>query len=628
VGGFATERDGRVAVDEKLATTQLGVFAAGDVVTGPDTVVGSMAQGRRAAAEVMAYLTGERPAWAVFVPEAHGAGDHREIPGETPLQRRAEMPERQPKVRRLDFAEVELGFTSRQAAEEAARCLQCSTCCECRMCEDVCRDIGAIDHFRLPRRLTVTAPAMIIAGDEEAAHLELAGHDGVHELGDFRSATDLVNVLIAGSASAGMAMAECRPLRRSNSAAPRSQTIPAEWDDRFGVFVCTCNGTLAAPEVLEGIRDMAARLPQVAHTELIVSACHPRGADHIADAVRRHKLGRVVMASCVCCPLEFQCISCNDQRNRVRIHLFERLDLDRSRFEMINIRDHLGQPETSAEEILRRMEGFLQDAFMRAKFMGPLRQGVTKIGNRILILGGSEVGVSCALNLDMQGFKVHLVHRCRLKVEDELPRDIAERPLERVAGKAIVQTEEALLEGIEGHLGNFTVTVRVRGRQKRLRADIVCLADLNVLDLAIPVEMFGLKKFYRYDFKFFHSPQAGLYRVMPRTLARVTGFQAGAALAAHVATTAAEAFLKDHELSPRVNKDRCRGCGQCAAICPFDAVHMVPNEHGFFTAEVLRYNCVGCGGCVGRCPVTAMDMPYFGNRYLQEIVASTLGQEG
>jgi len=140
--------------------------------------------------------------------------------------------------------------------------------------------------------------------------------------------------------------------------------------------------------------------------------------------------------------------------------------------------------------------------------------------------------------------------------------------------------------------------------------------------------MVGLKKFYRYDFKFFHSPQAGLYRVTPRTLARVTGFQAGAALAAHVATTAAEAFLKDHELSPRVNKDRCRGCGQCADICPFDAVRMVPNEHGFFTAEVLRYNCVGCGGCVGRCPVTAMDMPYFGNRYLQEIVASTLGEGG
>ena len=59
---------------------------------------------------------------------------------------------------------------------------------------------------------------------------------------------------------------------------------------------------------------------------------------------------------------------------------------------------------------------------------------------------------------------------------------------------------------------------------------------------------------------------------MPRTLNRVTGFQAGAALAAHVATAAAEAFLKDHELSPRVDPERCRGCGRCVDICPFDAV--------------------------------------------------------
>jgi len=256
--------------------------------------------------------------------------------------------------------------------------------------------------------------------------------------------------------------------------------------------------------------------------------------------------------------------------------------------------------------------------------MGPLRQSVTKIGNRILILGGSEVGLSCAMNLDMQGFKVRLVHRCAIHDEPELPEEIRARPVTRIAGKYITHVDEAAIEGIKGHLGDFTVTVRENGVRKHFSADIVCLADLNVLSLAIPVGMFGLKKFYRYNFKFFHSPQIGVYRVMPRTLKRVTAFQAGAALAAHVATTAAEAFLKDHELSPRVDKDRCRGCGRCVEICPFDAVRLVANERGFYTAEVLRYNCVGCGGCVGRCPVTAMDMPYFTNRLLEEIVAETL----
>jgi heterodisulfide reductase subunit A-like polyferredoxin len=465
-----------------------------------------------------------------------------------------------------------------------------------------------------------------VAGDEEIAHLDLAEEERVYRVGDFRNATDLVNVLIAGSASAGQAMAECSSLR-TNGVPCQPVPIISEEEVRFGVFTCTCNGTLATPGALERIRDMALRMPGVMHSELIFSACHPQGADRIAAAVRDHKLGRVILASCVCCPLEFQCISCNDQRNRARIQLFERNGLDRCRFETINIRDHLGSPDVSEEMLVERMRNFLREAFIRARVMGPLRQSTTKIGNRILILGGSEVGLSSALNLNMQGFKVRLVHRCSLKDDRKVPSEIRKRPVSRIAGDSITHVEEALIEGIKGHLGDFTVTVRENGVRKNFHADIVCLADMNVLPLAIPAGMFGLKKFYRYNFKFFNSPQIGVYRVMPRTLKRVTAFQAGAALAAHVATTAAEAFLKDHELSPKVDRNRCRGCGRCVEICPFDAVRLVGNERGFYTAQVLRYNCVGCGGCVGRCPVTAMDMPYFTNRLLEEIVAGALVRE-
>lgn len=622
---FLVGREGRVNVDAKLSTSHPGVFAAGDVVTGPDTVVGSMAQGRHAAARVAEYLTGRFPLWGIRPDESSGTGEHVEILEETPRKYRPEMAQRQPRLRMRDFEEVELGFTAEQAVAEAGRCIQCRACSECRVCESVCSEIGAIDHFRNPKVMSITSPTVIVASDEEIAHLNLNYQEGVYHVGDFHRAKDLVNVLIAGSASAGLAMAECSPLRITRTPG-QPISIDPERDERFGVFICTCNGTLAPPGALERIRDMGSRMPGVIYSELIFSACHPRGSDMIAAAVRRHKLGRVILASCVCCPLEFQCISCNDQRNRARIHLFDRLGLDRCRFETINIKDHLGAVDSSEGMLVERMRDFLREAFIRARFMGPLRGSVTKIGNRILILGGSEVGISCALNLDMQGFKVRLVHRCRLKEDPDLPKDIRERPINHISGESITHVKESVIESIRGHLGDFTVTVREQGIRKQYHADIVCLADLNVLPLAISEGTFGLKKFYRYNFKFFHSPQIGVYRVMPRTLKRVTAFQAGAALAAHVATTAAEAFLKDHELSPKVNKERCRGCGRCVEICPFDAVRLVPNERGFYTAEVLRYNCVGCGGCVGRCPVTAMDMPYFTNCLLEEIVAGTLAE--
>jgi heterodisulfide reductase subunit A-like polyferredoxin len=176
-------------------------------------------------------------------------------------------------------------------------------------------------------------------------------------------------------------------------------------------------------------------------------------------------------------------------------------------------------------------------------------------------------------------------------------------------------------------VGDFKVGLTVDGVHRRWQADVICLTDENTLSLAIQDDQTGLKKLYRYNFAFFHTPREGLYRVNPRTLERISAFEAGAALAAEVATATAEVLLKDHELSPRVDPMLCRGCGRCAEICPFDAITMVPSSHGIFTAEVFHHNCVGCGGCVGRCPVTAMDIPYFSNQLLTEILVNTLAGE-
>ncbi|NQU07839.1 MAG: 4Fe-4S binding protein, partial [Candidatus Abyssubacteria bacterium] len=275
-----------------------------------------------------------------------------------------------------------------------------------------------------------------------------------------------------------------------------------------------------------------------------------------------------------------------------------------------------------------RARYLLRAAFIRAHFLGPLRQGTSHIGRNIIILGGSEAGLGCALNLDLQGFRVRLVHRCRLADGPELPESIRKRPADLSAGRHITHTEEAEIKGIDGHAGNFKITFKENGVRRHWHADAICLTDDNVAPLAIEEDLIGLKKLYRYNFAFFHTPQLGLYRVLPRRLERMSAFEAGAALAAEVATETAEAFLKDHELSPRVDPERCRGCGRCAEICPFDAIRMIPSHDGIYTAEVVRYNCVGCGGCVGRCPVTAMDIPYFSNQLLTEILVNTLVGEG
>jgi len=610
-----------IRVDHDLKTQNPKIWAGGDVVSGPSTVLASMAHGRIAAGKIIEYLTGLPSPLAELPIRIRGVGEYPTISEDLPQQPRQEMALRQPKVRRRDFEEVGLGLTTDQAMAEARRCLQCSACCECRSCETVCSDIGAINHFRTSKHLEFMSPGVIVADDQEMPPGDYDEFQGVFRVGEFR--TDLITMMVAGSATAGHAIALAKPLR--SKAVPETTRAPDLSDGiRLGVFLCTCNGTMASFSALTQILELAKKGPEVAHGEMVFSACHPHGSDRIAAAVKKHRLNRVILASCACCPLEFQCISCNDQRNRTRIHLFDEHGLDRSSFEMINLRDYLSVEHLSDEEIIYRARDLFRAAFIRTRFLGPLRQGITEIGKDILILGGSEIGISSALNLDIQGFRVHLVHQCRLPNEPAPPIASSISTASMIPGQGIHHVGQATVEEISGHIGDFKVKAKINGKRVHWRTDIVCLTDENVLSLSIPEDLVGLKKFYRYNFAFFHTPQPGLYRVLPRTLNRVNAFEAGAALAAQVAKGSAEVFLKDHELSPRVDPERCRGCGRCVDICPFDAIHLRPNKQGAYAAEVLRYNCVGCGGCVGRCPVTALDMPYFSNRLLEEIVSGVL----
>ncbi len=113
-------RDGTLAVDGNLATPVPGLFAGGDCVTGPDTVIGAVAAGKKAAAAIDKYLGGDGDVvdLQTVVRELSAEIVEEERP-------RAEMPVVPVKDRCKGFAEVELGFDEKAAVSEASRCLRC-----------------------------------------------------------------------------------------------------------------------------------------------------------------------------------------------------------------------------------------------------------------------------------------------------------------------------------------------------------------------------------------------------------------------------------------------------------------------------------------------------------------------
>lgn len=117
---------GTIDVDPKtLETSRRGVFAAGDNIRGPATVVEAVADGKRAALAIDKYLGGDgklSKAYHDALLKMRVSYDETEYQKERP---RLDIPELPASRRYRNFNEVVLGYQERQAVEEAKRCLHC-----------------------------------------------------------------------------------------------------------------------------------------------------------------------------------------------------------------------------------------------------------------------------------------------------------------------------------------------------------------------------------------------------------------------------------------------------------------------------------------------------------------------
>jgi len=110
---------------ETLATGQPGIFAAGDVVTGPSTIADSIGSGKLAAVSIHKFLRGEPIVreYSVTAPSPHVEAVAR-TEEDMELQRYP-MPCAPVAERVRNFDVVELGLGEEMALKEAKRCLRC-----------------------------------------------------------------------------------------------------------------------------------------------------------------------------------------------------------------------------------------------------------------------------------------------------------------------------------------------------------------------------------------------------------------------------------------------------------------------------------------------------------------------
>jgi len=107
-----------------LETGLPGVFACGDIVKGPASIVDAVALGRKAAVAIDKHLGGDGNVEKALIPLEKPSPWLGREEGFT-TRRRAEMRTLPIEKRRGNFDEVELGFDEKVATREAKRCLRC-----------------------------------------------------------------------------------------------------------------------------------------------------------------------------------------------------------------------------------------------------------------------------------------------------------------------------------------------------------------------------------------------------------------------------------------------------------------------------------------------------------------------
>jgi heterodisulfide reductase subunit A-like polyferredoxin len=620
--GLRVDHSGYLLAD-RSAPGSARVYVAGDAVGGAATVVHAMAEGRRAA------ITALNDLYELKLSTETGRVSDRELrtlPDRLPSCPRSIMPEQPVDQRMNGYAEVALGLSRAQVVHEAGRCLQCGVCSECMACVDVCDAVRAIDHRETRTETAVHAGVVILADPAMAPPVK--GDDVIRAYGPKSSIPDAHAMMMRGFAAAAQAMVllNTGSRGRKGSAVSYAASDPSlsREDFRTGVFVCRCNDSLGWDQ---GIDDFVGSLtdhPSVVHSATLVSACTPGGIAEILKTVRKRSLNRIVLASCVCCPLNFVCSACTDQRSRLKHGLFTATGISRSMVETCNIRGEalslLGRnPDLGVE----RLKGLVNRSIGRAEQLKPFASPQRNYNFTTAVIGNSEAAMTSAMMLADTGTQVVMFGATGKPLETEL------------AHANIFCFKGSFVSQMTGTLGNFQINVDIGGKIQEFNAGTVIMGERS-----------------RKQIKYLHQPglayktvsstmQAegvtgrpylmpgmtsipGIFLADPEGIS-VSNRQKGASAAVLASAIMPRGPRQSKGYTVVIDKDRCRGCGRCIKECAYQAITLAPNGVGGWAASVDEAFCKGCGNCISVCPTNAADSPYrdqaFLERSLEEILA-------
>jgi heterodisulfide reductase subunit A len=176
---------------------------------------------------------------------------------------------------------------------------------------------------------------------------------------------------------------------------------PTTDEIRVGVFVCDCGLNIAGAVDCGKVNEYAMTLPDVVCAVRNKYTCADPGQNEIKDAIKEHRLNRVVVASCT--PRQHE----PTFRQCVRD-----AGLNPYLMEMANLREHCSWVHPGDwDAATDKAKDLVASAVARARFLQPQEELTVPVTKRALVIGGGVSGIEAALELADAGHQVTLVEK-------------------------------------------------------------------------------------------------------------------------------------------------------------------------------------------------------------------------
>jgi len=271
---------------------------------------------------------------------------------------------------------------------------------------------------------------------------------------------------------------------------------------RIGAFICRCGTNIGGFLDVPAIVEYAKTLPHVVFARENLFSCSETGTADIKNAIKEHRLNRVVVAACT--------PRTHEPTFRAAC---EEAGLNPFLFEFVNIREHCSWVHKSeGEKATQKAKDLVRMGVARAAALEPKQYIVAPVNPSALVIGGGISGLTACSSLADRGFKVILVEK-----EDELGgrlRDLyklypSNIDASEILKKKIKEVKEhpqvevfvsSEIKSVKGYIGNYDVTLK-----KREQEDTTPGAEYNrkvgVIIIATGTDSFIPEGLYNYDGK-------------------------------------------------------------------------------------------------------------------------------